>query len=384
MEANNVSKIDYSSFSQRVIIFEVYKLLKKLYLVNDICNKFNVGDKNDEKIIKRKKCLRVTKEEIEKIESLSLNGPTYYHPKFIPLINVLLKLTINIYKDENNNLFITKDLCKKYKIDTKDTKLINGIEYCKIYEDDINEIENIALKKKVIIKRIYNELNEDAEKNIFIYYHDLDTNTYYVRRDTFEKAKNKEIIIEGTPRIIDDKNCYSISEKDIEKYEKESQSIGVERIINSKRYNYIHKTSSFEKRIIYKDVRENNIYIPIEYADNNNNTYDKKIIMNKECYKASIKDIEAMYNKQIYIVDVYTKPKEKERTKLNVIVCNNNGRLFISENILSSLNILPTTTKKIKINSTIYAEVNRETIEKIKNNENVQAEIIEKQVVPIN
>ena len=373
MENNN--NLDYSTFSEIVTLYKVYKDGKKLYIDKDTCYKFNVGNKKYERTIRNKTCYKVTDEDINKLSYISKD---HYQPKYIPIMNFDLKITLTIYIDNDNKKYIESELCSVYGINIKDEININNTLYSSVTEKEIEFIENHSLNKGILLKKIYKKL-PISNKKLFVYYNCLDDKKLYIKRETLETARNYNIELEAIPKIINNNNCYSILKEQLEEYENKTNTRGIEQLINNSKNNKKIK-NILETRIVYKDKLNNKIYIPEEYATKKDR--NKKIILNKLCYEATINEIECIYNKKIFIVDVYTK-KEIEKEKLNIIICNNNGRLFISEINAIKLNIKPISNKKIKIKNDYYKEIDNNSINEINNNNKYDVNIIYKNIVPL-
>ena len=357
----------------------VYTDKDKLYLSKEICEKYNIGYNNCERIIKNNLCIKITDIELKKVVE-----ENHLEIIYIPIMNFDMKINIEIYK-KDNNLYIKKEICNNNDINSEDEIIINNEKYCNVTENDIINIERKTLGKGIIPKKIYKLV--PINKKLFIYYNDLNSKKYYIQRDILEDIRRLNIEIEGKPEIINNKNCYSILLDQLEEYQKISNSCGIEHIIDNS-IKVKRDKKILETRIIYKDKSNNKIYIPEEYAINKNT--NKKIIMNKPCYEATLYEIECMYNLKIYIVDVYTKPIEETeiledsiKEKVRIIVCNNKGRLYISENIIKKLELTPINNTKIKVNTTIYNEINEDILNEIKNNQNIEALIEIKDIVPI-
>ena len=371
MDGSKERKIDYSKFSEKVIIFEIFKDTNDLYLREALCNEFNVGNKNDIKEIRKRKCYKISEEDVNKIENIVTKEGTHFHPKYVPIMNIDKKILINVYTDNvNKKLYILKNICNDYNIYNNDEIIIDNNVYINTTIEQIEEIEEKALNKGIVIKRTYKELNEDNNKKLFEYYNDVELNKLYITRELLEETRKYKIEIEGTPRIIDNKNCYSINVNELAEIEIITNKMGIEKIINKKKKN-------IETRIVYNDKRNNKLYIPEEYATNKNT--NKKTILNKVCYEATIKELENIYNTKIYIVNVYTKIDNKE----TIIICNYNGRLFVLKDILSKLKIAPIKDIAIKVSNDIYQEINEDILRTIQSNESDNYNIEMKQIIPL-
>lgn len=357
-------------FKKRFKKLIIFKDLDSLYIREDLCRKFSIGDNNIVKEIRNNNCLKVSEEEILKIEESFTSRGKHFHPKYIPLINVEEKIELIIYVDNTNKkMYIPKELCKKYDIDTEEEIIIDKIVYCNVSQEIIEKLEEKTLNKGIVIKRTYKELKEDNNKNMFVYYYDQLSNKFYITRDKLEKARNNKIEIEGVPLVINDKNCYSITKEQLEELQVVTNSFGIENVIDIKK-------KPLKTIIVYKDKRLNKIFIPEEYANNTNT--NKKIILNKTCYEVTYEDLETIYNTNIYIVDVYTK---KEIIKVDTIVCNFNGQLYISKTVLKDLNIDYINNKKIMVKEDIYVEINELILNEIEVSNRYN--IIFKSIVPL-
>ena len=93
----------------------------------------------------------------------------------------------------------------------------------------------------------------------------------------------------------------------------------------------------------------------------------------------SWEEIEAMEESPV-IASVY--PTEK--TEYKVIVCNNNGQLFISHKTISELGFYVENPHRIMVNKEIYEEINPEDIDLIKELESdtCHINVIMKQITP--
>ena len=190
--------------------------------------------------------------------------------------------------------------------------------------------------------------------NEFEYYYDGQNNIIYISREILELSRKLNIEIEGIPKIINNKNCYSIHYKDLKKIEEQANIKGIENKITNKEK---------EKNvvIVYHLANTNELYL----TENINLSNDTKEIMNKVCFKTTAKELEKTLNKKFVIVTVYKYNETAIPKKNELIVCNYNNVLFIEENILESLNLQKTNKKKIRVNKVIYMEVTEDELNKI-------------------
>ena len=206
--------------------------------------------------------------------------------------------------------------------------------------------------------------------NEFEYYYDEQNNIIYISREILELSRKLNIEIEGIPKIINNKNCYSIHYKDLKKIEEQANIKGIENKITNKEK---------EKNvvIVYHLANTNELYL----TENINLSNDTKEIMNKVCFKTTAKELEKTLNKKFVIVTVYKYNETAIPKKNELIVCNYNNVLFIEESILESLNLQKTNKKKIRVNKVIYIEVTEDELNKIL--EKTNSTIINKEIKPL-
>lgn len=196
------------------------------------------------------------------------------------------------------------------------------------------------------------------KEKTFNYYYDEEKNIIYVPRNILELSRKNNIVIEGTPKIIDDGNYYSIHYKDLKKLEKVANIKGKEIVFNKKEK---------EKNIVivYRLVDSDELYTTEDFGNS-----DKKIriVMNKICYKTTIEELESIRNKKFIIVTVYQTGivAEKENEPSEIIVCNLNDLLFVKESDLNKIFINTKGRKKIRVDETIYVETIEEEVYKLK------------------
>lgn len=206
--------------------------------------------------------------------------------------------------------------------------------------------------------------------NKFEYYYDEQNNIIYISREILELSRKLNIEIEGIPKIINNKNCYSIHYKDLKKIEEQANIKGIENKITNREK---------EKNIIivYHLANTNELYL----TENINLSNDTKEIMNKVCFKTTTQELEKTLNKKFVIVTVYKYNETTTPKKNELIVCNYNNVLFIEENILESLNIQKTNKKKIRVNKVIYIEVTEDELNEVL--EKTNSTIINKEIKPL-
>lgn len=196
------------------------------------------------------------------------------------------------------------------------------------------------------------------KENTFNYYYDEEKNIIYVPRNILELSRKNNIVIEGTPEIIDDGNYYSIHYKDLKKLEEVANIKGKEIVFNKK-----EKAKNIV--IVYKLVDSDELYTTKDFGNSDKKV---KIVMDKICYKTTIEELESIRNKKFIIVTVYQTGivSEKENEPSEIIICNLNDLLFAKENDLNKVSINTKGRKKIRVDGTIYVETIEEEVHKLK------------------
>ena len=327
------------------------------------------------------------------------------------IIDDNIKTNIVKIVDSQGERAIGKPIGTYVTVDIKNLKLL-------ISEEDIKKIERETLKEKIALKRnmIDMELEDEMKPAdyLFIYYFDYKENKSYVRRDMYEIFKSKGIEIEGNPKVIDSKNCYSITENELKEVESKIGYRGVEQLLKPNKELVIPKPvldypnqdvlkgvvdnlnnftnqqreklkeerknnkSLIETLLVYQDKNTHKLYIPVsKVGQKDQQTF---MIMNKPCYETNFGELEQYSNYKIVIADVYTTKKEK----YDIIICNNNGQFYISKDMLEKLGFYIENPHKILVNKEIYEEITEDDIDLIKgkDSESCQINIIIKQIAP--
>ena len=377
-------------YNKEVVIFNVYKTLSGLYIDKQISEFYNIGDTNDTKFIKGKECVKTTEEEIKQLEEDSQSQNKILTPYYIAIFDLQLVVNYLVYVDINhdNTLYINNNLCEKYGINPISKRTFDKITYSQVNEEDLDTIENKTKNENPILKRKYVEIElkdsiKPAEK-LFMYYLNIDNNTKYINRETLEMIRKSNIEIETTPMIIDNKNCYSISDKEIKEFKQETSMHGVEKLFTEKAKNINAPTTKKETEtiLVYKDCITDKLYIEKDKLTKENKG-NRKLLLNKICYETSIVELENTHNKRFIIVDVYP---YIQHLSYKILVCNCDDDLFIPERIISLLRINVGQIKRIRINGEIYINIKEDILDILKNLETEYTKIVfeYKRIVPAN
>ena len=207
-----------------------------------------------------------------------------------------------------------------------------------------NEIKRLAKEKGLDPEKmcIKNDTKDKISNNNVI---KLDENLY-IDRNTYEKAQKKKIDIEGTPKIINNRNYYRITKEQLNELNTDKKTdTDNKQTINNNTSSYI---------IIYNDKITNKKYIKekdLGYKKDN-----PKTIMNNTCYEISDEEINKL-NKKVVSVSIYL--KQKKTIKVSIATINN--ELYIPDEYFDKDN-----KKHIKIDGTLYTEINETELAKLK------------------
>ena len=352
-------------YKGKVKLINVFKLENKLYLDSKI-TKLLECKSIEKKIINKIECTLVTEEEIKRIEETTSEMPIRLKANYIPIFFIELNIKYTIITD-NDKYYITDELCKKNNLTAISHEIINNISYSQVSLNDLEDMEKRAKEKRITMTREYKEINNENKSLSYKYKYDPNKNIKYIDRKTLEELRKNNINIDTKPIIIDNHNCYIISDKDISIY------FNKDNIIEN-------NTKKFETILIYKNCYDNKLYIENNKISNLNNRRSKTLL-NKECVEIEIFDLENTYNKEFIIVDLYTYNEPKE---YSFIVCQTIDEIFIPINILETLNIQTEYNKKIRVNNEIYIKISKEKLNYIESldSKNIKITITTKKIIP--
>ena len=300
----------------------------------------------------------------------------------------MVNFLVYVDKNHNDKLYINNNLCERYNINPIDKRTFDRITYAQVSKEDLDTIENIAKHENPILKRKYAkiELKDKIKpaKKLFMYYLNLDNNTKYIDRNILEMIRKNNIEIDSKPIIIDNKNCYSISDDVIKEFEQVSSMRGVEKLFTEKPKQINNNTNKneIETILVYKDCLTDKLYIE-KGKMNKEKEENRKYLLNKVCYETSIFELENTHNKKFIIVDVY---HYIQHLCYKILVCVCNNELYIPERIISLLMINVGQIKRIRVNGEIFVNITQDVLDTIKDIETEYTEIQfdYKQIIPAN
>lgn len=187
---------------QKELSFIVYKTEDGLYILKELCEKFNI-EKNNIQIIEGYKCYKVTEDDIATIEKLTINKDPKLKARYRH--TSIKKEHFNVLKI-NNELYIEENLKKYLNNEQIETKTYKNNKYIKVNDNIIKELENTTNKKA-----IYTEIKQ--KEAYFIVYEDS-TNLYideYIAK-LFRLNNNKSL-------NINNKIYIQVNQKDINNIE---------------------------------------------------------------------------------------------------------------------------------------------------------------------
>lgn len=278
------------------------------------------------------------------IKEAKINNLEEKNPNLLPKIIKYLhkeeeKNKITVYKS-NYSLFINENLCHYYNIAKNSTKRkIKGIDCLEITKYDLEEIT-----KKSSQKLNYISIYEPKITRTYNYYQEK--NNLYVNRTIYELIIKNNLEIEGIPKILENRNCYSITKNQLDQFNKKLHCVGMK--INLKT----------TLTIIYHEKNTNKFYLPLKTEC----IHSDKVILNKKCQEIKKEDLEKLQFPNSIIVSVYTSKKIIRE----IIICSYEDKIYISKEILDEIERKLSKTEKIKIKNGIYLKITADDIDYIK------------------
>ena len=107
----------------------------------------------------------------------------------------------------------------------------------------------------------------------FTYYYDIINDTTFIERNIYELCKKYEVELNSFPRIINNKNCYSIEEDKLKEFIEKSNYIGNRVLILTSTKELYRKS-----QILTICKYHNELYVPQEVIDIYKNINNNKLI----------------------------------------------------------------------------------------------------------
>lgn len=376
---------------QKTALFLVYNTGHGLYINSNLCQKFNIGKEDNAITIKGIKCYEVNTDEIDNIERTTENQNPALKAKYEIVYEKQSATKFTVYHTTNTNeFFIAASVCERYGIKGIRKTTIDGVTHYKVTKSDIEKIENLTENQNPCLKAEYKDIylkREKVEKETttankqsqkaFIYYNDLTNHKLYIDRKIYELAKALKIEIEGKAKIIDNKNCYSVTLTQLKQIEQTSNYKGIEKNVILEKDNTI-----ITPIIAYQDKKTGTIYLPTKYNLVKPENHNLKTIMNKECLEMTISELEQIYNQKIIIVSIYL----KERKQQKLVICSFKDKFYISQNDINSLTNKWNNKGKIKVDGQIYYNVTENDMVELKKaakNQEIEIDFSFKHITPV-
>lgn len=251
------------------------------------------------------------------------------------------KENIIVYKTDYA-LFINERLCNYYKIAKNNNKRkIKGIDCLEITQKDLEE-----LQKKYPSEINYISIYEPKNTRNYNFYEEK--NKFYVTRNIYELILKANLDIEATPKILDNRNCYSITKNQLNCFNEKLHYHGTKITLNE------------EKTLIYQDKKTNKLYLPI----NTECIHSDTIILNKKCQEITNNDLSTMNLTNPIIVSVYRNIVPKVTREITV--CSYEDKIYINKDIIEEFKKHLKVIEKIKIGKDIYLKINADDLNYIK------------------
>ena len=218
------------------------------------------------------------------------------------------------YVDQDNNLYIGQYIANKFDIPNRGGNIIkDGLKFIKVFQEDINNIIDKSMQTITPLYKDYNKVKEEIKKKdnnlkSIIYYHDKN-DKYYLNREGYELSKKYDVEIEGTPLIIEERNCYTITLNQLNELKEKTEE-----------YSWEEKNIEIKNKELIANLcsTEDNMYIPLVIFTKYKEEEDRKqILVNKELFisitKEEIEEIKELYSQDC--IDLILIEKQIKRTK---------------------------------------------------------------------
>ena len=273
-------------------------------------------------------------------------------------------ICLDIYKYCNEYYMDNRIYTKIYINDCNETKEINGLLCHKILYETVQKFHKLQTSRNIYYINII-ELNDPSKT--FTYYNDVTNDEYFITRDTYELCLQNDIKMNSKPKIINNKNTYSILKEQIDELVQKTNYKAEEEIISLEK----NKVES-KNIIIYKDKINNKLYIKQDDYKN-----DKNIkIINNNIYNEISEDELNDLDKKYFVITIFL----KEERSLQLTIYTYNRIKYIAKDIINMFNINTNNRKKIKVNGVINYAVSENEIKMIQNE--VTTETLYKRITP--
>ena len=274
-------------------------------------------------------------------------------------------ICLDIYKYDNNYYMDNRIYTKIYINDCNETKEINGLLCHRILYDTVQKFHKLQTSKNIYYVNIIELNNPDKT---FTYYNDITNDEYYITRDIYELCLKNDIKMNSTPRIINNKNTYSILKEQIDELVQKTKLKAEEEIVSLEK-----KKINANKIIIFKDKTNNKLYIKQDDYKNNNTT---KVINNNIYNEVNENELDNL-NKKYFIITIFL----KEEKNLQLTIYTYNRIKYIAKDIINMFNINTSNRKKIKVNGVINYAVSENEIKMIQNE--ITTDTLYKKITPV-
>lgn len=272
---------------------------------------------------------------------------------------------LDIYKYGNEYYIDNRIYSKIYINDCQEKKEINGLLCHRILYETVKKFHKLQTSRNIYYINIIQIPEEDK---LFTYYNDINNDSYYVTRDIYELCIKNDIEMKSKPKIIDNKNTYSILKEQINEISQKTKLQPKELIVSLEKDKKTNKNL-----IIYNDKINNKMYIKQEDYKNKKEV----IIINNQVYNLIEKNELNNLDRKYYIVTIYLKKKEN----LKLTIYTYNRIKYISKDIINMFNINSSNRKKIKVNGIINYAVSEHEIRTIQNE--VTTNTTYKKIMPV-
>ena len=153
-----------------------------------------------------------------------------------------------------------------------------------------------------------------------------------------------------------------------------NQNVDINEI--KRKVDHIAASQNYDNVLVYKEINTNKLYAPAKYVPN----AEIKVINGKEYAEANQEIINNIKDALVVYKDITLEP-----TVVDIIICNANEKLFISQDVLNSLGMYVVDPHKIIVNKEIYVEITKDDLDVVRSKESdaLHLNITIKHITPI-
>ena len=354
------------SDKQKIKQFTVYTNDRNEFFIRlELANRFGISIEDKEVIdYNNIKIVRVTHDEVIRIINLTRNDSIGLEPVYSSIVKTQKHSTFKVLVEvlrNNNNMYISRDLAKKYGIDHGLAFKKDGVEWTKVTLHDIENVEETAKNSQKSLKANYvkiNKLPEKKSKKSFTVVIDiLDyENDLYVKKNVADIHN-----ISGRMFAYDSTTWIRVTESDLTKIKK---SYNDRNALVEFNFQKVNKTRKISEEFVLE--LNNKKYVSLDLIDNYSIEKKESINYNgKKYFRVSDADLRKIsvlsfysgkpFNYRVLTIYSYNEKTARESKTINLNYCIIDGLIYIPHYFVTELDRM--NGKKIRVDGIVYVSV---------------------------